>query len=94
MYLNKLSQLRPAITITVAADVSRLRLSSSHWTEHSQMLLRRSLNSLARPAFTSLVCHSILFNLHPSIDSLFQRAASTLSAGFPKVAERVRSVRS
>ncbi|KAF8505787.1 hypothetical protein F5888DRAFT_1604446 [Russula emetica] len=53
------------------------------------MLLRNSLNSLARPAFTSLVCRSILFNSHPSIDSLFQRAASTLSAGFPKVAERL-----
>ncbi|KAN0126817.1 hypothetical protein V8E52_000457 [Russula decolorans] len=35
------------------------------------MLLRNSLNSLARPAFTSL------------------RAASTLSAGFPKVAKRL-----
>jgi hypothetical protein len=56
------------------------------------MLLRSSLNTLARPAVTSLVCLDPI-PIHPSIDSLIQRAASTLTAGFPKVAERVRIAR-
>lgn len=65
------------ITNPRVADVSHhplFYLSSSPLdpaSEHRRMLIRNSLNSLARPAFASL------------------RAASTLSAGFPKVAERL-----